>query len=314
MINTTVSNTSSALEIRNLSKRFGDNQVVDEISFSVPAGSVYGFVGANGAGKTTTMRMILGLLRADSGEISVMGEPVTFGATATNRHIGYLNDVPEFYNYLTPREYLHLCGDIVGMSRDDIESRSTELLELVGLSNVTKRIGSFSRGMKQRLGMAAALYARPSLLICDEPTSALDPFGRKEILEVLRAIRGETTVIFSTHILSDVERICDYMCVLHKGDIVMSGTIEELKSAHKSDSLRIDFSTDVECAQLLKALPAELVTRAEQITSTELVIHTEDLKVAQRMLMDTLLDLGITVQRLEILEPTLENLYLEVAQ
>ena len=304
-----------ALRIEGLSKRFGDNQVLDSISFSVPRGSVYGFVGANGAGKTTTMKMVLGLLRSDAGEIYVMDEKVTFGTAPTNRFVGYLNDVPEFYNYLRPTEYLRLCGEVVGMDKGDIKTRTAELLDLVGLAQADKRIGDFSRGMKQRLGMAAALYARPNLLICDEPTSALDPFGRKEILNILREIRGETTVVFSTHILSDVERICDYMCVLHKGDIVLKGTIDELKSSHTSDSLRIDFNSAEELSQLRAALPETLAQATELASDVELLIHVRgDVPAAQRELMDTLLRLDIMPLRFEILEPTLENLYLEVAQ
>ena len=303
-----------ALRIEGLSKRFGGNRVLDSISFSVPTGSVYGFVGANGAGKTTTMKIVLGLMRSDAGEIYVMDEKVTFGTAPTNRFVGYLNDVPEFYNYLRPAEYLRLCGEVVGMDKGAIKRRSAELLDLVGLSQADKRIGDFSRGMKQRLGMAAALYARPNLLICDEPTSALDPFGRKEILNILREIRGETTVVFSTHILSDVERICDYMCVLHKGDIVLKGTIDELKASHKSDSLRLDFNSAEELTQLQSALPEALAQAAEVASDVELLIHVSDVPAAQRELMDTLLHLDIMPLRFEILEPTLENLYLEVAQ
>ena len=299
-----------ALRIEGLSKRFGSNKVLDGISFSVPMGSVYGFVGANGAGKTVTMKIALGLLRSDAGEIYVMDEKVIFGTAPTNRFVGFLNDVPEFYNYMRPTEYLRLCGEVVGMEKAAIKKRSAELLDLVGLTKADKRIGGFSRGMRQRLGMAAALYARPNLLICDEPTSALDPLGRKEILNILREIRGETTVVFSTHILSDVERICDYMCVLHKGDIVLKGTIDELKAAHKSDTLRIDFHNAEHRIHLQAALPTALAQAAELASDVELLVHVSDVPAAQRELMDTLLRLDIMPLRFEILEPTLENLYL----
>ena len=196
------------LAIANLQKRFGDKSVLKGLDLSVPEHSVFGFIGKNGAGKTTTMKTILGLLKADGGEILVSGEKVVYGQTATNRHIGYLPDVPEFYPFMTAPEYLSFCGEITGMSRIEIKSRSNELLKLVGLGNEKHRIKGFSRGMKQRLGIAQALLNRPKLLICDEPTSALDPVGRKEILDILMAVREQTTVLFSTHILSDVERIC----------------------------------------------------------------------------------------------------------
>ena len=245
----------NTLEIRNLSKRFGSHKVIDGISFSVPENCVFGFIGANGAGKTTTMKMILGLLKADGGEIIVCGERVRFGATKTNRLIGYLPDVPEFYNYMRPKEYLRLCGEIVGLSDKTIRARSSELLALVGLSDVNKKVGSFSRGMKQRLGMAQALLGEPKLLICDEPTSALDPLGRKEVLDILQQIKGRTTVIFSTHILSDVERICDRVAVLHKGNIVLERTMDDLKFRHnKSKTITLEFEQEVDSNDILRAL------------------------------------------------------------
>ena len=140
------------LAITNLQKRFGDKSVLKGLDLSVPEHSVFGFIGKNGAGKTTTMKTILGLLKADGGEILVSGEKVVYGQTATNRHIGYLPDVPEFYPFMTAPEYLSFCGEITGMSRIEIKSRSNELLKLVGLGNEKHRIKGFSRGMKQRLG------------------------------------------------------------------------------------------------------------------------------------------------------------------
>ena len=253
------------LEIRNLTKSFNGRKVIDDISFSVPQNCVFGFIGANGAGKTTTMKMVLGLLNADKGEIKVCGERVRFGATETNRLIGYLPDVPEFYGYMRPKEYLRLCGEIVGLSEKTIRTRSDELLELVGLSDVNKKIGGFSRGMKQRLGMAQALISEPKLLICDEPTSALDPIGRKEILGILKQIKGRTTVIFSTHILSDVERICDRVAVLNKGKIVLESEINDLKIGRKSKTITLEFEKEVEPDEVLRALGKDNIvpTRCE---------------------------------------------------
>jgi len=242
------------LRIEHLNKSFGTHKVLDDISFSVPEGSIFGFIGVNGAGKTTTMKIILGLLEADSGEVYVCGEKARFGSAATNRYIGYLPDVPEYYNYMRPKEYLKLCGEITGMSTEKIKARSKELLTLVGLSGVNKKIGSFSRGMKQRLGVAQALLDEPKLLICDEPTSALDPLGRKEILDILLQIKGKTTVIFSTHILSDVERICDSAAVLHKGKIVLCGGLNELRARHSASDETITFASPADKETFL-ALP-----------------------------------------------------------
>ena len=177
------------LQITSLQKRFGDKEVLKGLDLTVPEHSIFGFIGKNGAGKTTTMKTILGLLKADTGEILVNGEKAAYGQTTTNQYIGYLPDVPEFYPFMTAREYLGFCGEITGMTKKEYGERSEELLELVGLAGEKHRIKGYSRGMKQRLGIAQALLNRPKLLICDEPTSALDPVGRKEILDLLLSVR-----------------------------------------------------------------------------------------------------------------------------
>ena len=272
----------SLLSIRGLSKSFGKNNVIDNISFEVPEGSVFGFIGANGAGKTTTMKMILGLLPSDCGEIYVCGEKVSFGATNTNRHIGYLPDVPEFYGYMRPLEYLNLCGEIVGLKSDEIKKRSTELLETVGLTDANKKIKSFSRGMKQRLGVAQALLNKPKLLICDEPTSALDPMGRKDVLDILHEIRGKTTVIFSTHILSDVERICDRLAVLHKSNIVLESNLEDLKLERKSKAIELEFENEIDADEVLRVLKEGNLTPVKcEASNVEMSLECLYLEVAK---------------------------------
>jgi len=298
---------TDVLRIEDLHKRFGTVPVIEGISLTVPAGSVFGFIGENGAGKTTTMKMVLGLLKADSGEVWVCDEKVRFGMTATNRFVGYLPDVPEFYPYMRPREYLRLCGQITGLSETEIRTRSGELLELVGLSTANRKIGGFSRGMKQRLGVAQALIGKPTLLICDEPTSALDPVGRKEVLDILTQIRGDTTVIFSTHVLSDVERICDWAAVLHKGHIVMNGTLSDLKAQHGSNGLRIEFSRSDDLARFVALIPSELVTSR---TDTEMVLNVTD-ETTEMSMLRLLSDNAILPTAFEVLEPSVENLFLE---
>jgi len=296
------------LRIVDLHKSFGTTSVIEGISLTVPAGSVFGFIGENGAGKTTTMKMVLGLIRADSGEVYVCDEKVRFGMTATNRFVGYLPDVPEFYPYMRPREYLRLCGEITGLSDSDIRTRSGELLELVGLSGSNRKIGGFSRGMKQRLGVAQALIGKPTLLICDEPTSALDPVGRKEVLDILTQIRGDTTVIFSTHVLSDVERICDRAAVLHKGHIVLNGTLSDLKAQHGSNGLRIEFSHPDDTARFLALVSEGLVTSH---TDSEVVLGTTTDETTEMSMLRLLSDNDILPVSFEILEPSVENLFLE---
>ena len=295
------------LAIKNLKKSFGSKEVLCGIDMYVPEHSIFGFIGKNGAGKTTVMKAILGLLKADSGEIDVMGKKVHFGRTNTNRHIGYLPDVPEFYSYMTPLEYLTLCGEVCGMDKADIVTRSKDLLEMVGLGQEHRRIKGFSREMKQRLGIAQALLNRPKLLICDEPTSALDPAGRKEILDILLAAKEQTTVLFSTHILSDVERICTEAAFLHDGKIAMQGTIAELRNKRVSDGFIVEVGQKADADTLIKVFDDFQYTE-----KNTLVFHgSEDRFFA---IMKYIAENRMIIQRIERMEPSLESLFLEVTK
>ena len=293
------------LRITGLRKRFGDKEVLNGLDLSVPEHSIFGFIGKNGAGKTTTMKTVLGLLKADAGQITVNGEPVVYGETATNRHIGYLPDVPEFYSFFTAPEYLRFCGEITGMKKSDCEARSKELLELVGLAGEPHRIKGFSRGMKQRLGIAQALLNRPRLLICDEPTSALDPVGRKELLDILRNIREQTTVVFSTHILSDVERICTDVAVLSNGAAEIQGTLSSLKATYRREEYLLETEQEDDLQLLLQTFP-----KASKAGSNRLTFTAQETAAAE--VLRCLSERNIPILKLERVEPTLESLFMEV--
>ena len=301
-----------ALKIDNLHKSFGKNTIINGLSMSIPENTIFGFLGKNGAGKTTTMKMILGFLKKDEGSIKVFGEEVSFGQSKTNRFIGYLQDVPEFYGYMTAKEYLNLCGAITGLSKNEIKNKSVELLELVGLRDVNKRISGYSRGMKQRLGIAQALLNSPKLLICDEPTSALDPLGRKEILDIILKIKDSTTVIFSTHILSDVEAICDHVAVLDKGKNVLEGSIDQLKNIKRKNTIKIRFKSDKE----LKAF--KLLDKFSNLLTNEkgdtLYLIDEENQLKDIDILYELYKLNIFPVELKIEEPTLENIFMEVTK
>ena len=301
-----------ALKIESLHKSFGKNTIINGLSMSIPENTIFGFLGKNGAGKTTTMKMILGFLKKDEGSIKVFGEEVSFGQSKTNRFIGYLPDVPEFYGYMTAKEYLNLCGAITGLSKNEIKNKSEELLELVGLRDVNKRISGYSRGMKQRLGIAQALLNSPKLLICDEPTSALDPLGRKEILDIILKIKDSTTVIFSTHILSDVEAICDHVVVLDKGKNVLEGSIDELKNIKRKNTIKIRFKSNKEL-KVFKSLDkfSNLVTNEK---GDILYLTDEDNKIKDIDILYELYKLNIFPLEIKIEEPTLENIFMEVTK
>lgn len=292
------------LTLSHIEKRFGEKQVLQDVSFSVPEHTVFGFVGQNGAGKTTAMKLILGLLTSDGGEISVNGMPVHYGNTATNRFVGYLPDVPEFYSYMTPAEYLRFCGEVTGMPTKEIKVRCEELLCLVGLEKENRRIKGFSRGMKQRLGIAQALFNRPKLLICDEPTSALDPAGRKELLDILVNAKKQTTVLFSTHILSDVEHICDEIAFLHDGRIVLQGSLEEVRTIKKTTAFELELEQS-EDARMLSSVFPNLKAIGRSSLLLEDAGHLPDV-------LRFLADKRIPVLRIERQEASLEELFMEV--
>lgn len=297
----------NVLEIRGLEKSFGEKRVLKGLDLSVPENSVFGFVGRNGAGKTTAMKAILGLLRVDGGEIYVSGEKVTFGQTATNQNIGYLPDVPEFYPFMTAREYLAFCGESIGMKKSETKERSEELLALVGLADENHRIKGYSRGMKQRLGIAQALLSRPKLLICDEPTSALDPIGRKEILDILGSVKEQTTVLFSTHILSDVERICTSVALLHDGKIAMQGSVDELKRLGRADRFAVESDSEAVAKELVSVFEGAILSEND----TVILEGGEERMLA---VMGFIAEKRLSVRRVERLEPSLESLFLEVVE
>ena len=294
------------LQIQGLHKSFGDKRVLNGLDLAVPEHSIFGFIGKNGAGKTTTMKLVLGLLKADGGDIFVNGEKVTYGQSPTNRYIGYLPDVPEFYGFMTAPEYLRFCGSIGGIIPSETESRAAELLELVGLAGEKHRIKGFSRGMKQRLGIAQALLNRPKLLICDEPTSALDPVGRKEILDILLSVREQTTVLFSTHILSDVERICTDVAFLDNGVICMQGKISEMKAQFRSEEYCLEIERKTDLPLLLHAFAQMRSTGPNQLSFLESEYAVGDV-------MRFLADRRIPLLKLERAEPTVESLFMEVS-
>lgn len=295
------------LHISDLHKRFSDKEVLKGLDLIVPEHSIFGFIGKNGAGKTTTMKTVLGLIKADKGEITVAGERVVYGQTSSNRHIGYLPDVPEFYSFMNASEYLRFCGEITGMKNSEIKSRSAELLELVGLSNEKHRIKGFSRGMKQRLGIAQALMNRPKLLICDEPTSALDPVGRKEILDILTAVREHTTVIFSTHILSDVERICTDVAFLNDGVVGMQGKLSDIKSIYRTEEYIIEADAQKDTLALMQRFNKLQLNENNQLSFRENEHSVYDV-------LNFVAEKKISLLKVERAEPTLESLFMEVVK
>lgn len=301
--------TELAIEIRGLAKHYGEARALDGIDITVPEGSIFGFLGPNGAGKTTTLRIITGLANATAGEARIFGRDVR--ARETRAQIGFLPDVPGFYPWMTAEEFLRFAGGLFGISGSTLDARVTALLDLAGLSDVTTRVGGFSRGMKQRLGVAQALINAPRLLLLDEPTSALDPLGRKEVLDMIASLKGRTTVFFSTHILADVERVCDTVAILDKGRVVTQAPIDELKQRYGAHRLLVEVDRDSDAfAEELRA--RTWASAVEPASDGGLSISIADLAAAQLEIPRMVVERGLALKRLESGEIGLEEVFVDL--
>ena len=302
----------AAIELRGLTKRFGDAIALDGVDLVVRPGVVFGFLGRNGAGKTTALRILSGLARPTAGTAHVLGHDVERATDAIRARIGFLPDVPGFYPWMTAREYLEFAGRLFGLDKATLDARATALLEMAGLASVTTRVGGFSRGMKQRLGIAQALINAPSLLMLDEPTSALDPIGRREVLEMVASLRGRTTVFFSTHILADVERVCDAVAILERGRVVASAGVAELTARATANHLIVEVEDSVAAAAVAGALAGRAWLKSIETDGRALHLAVSDLPSAQREIPAAIAAAGMALRRFEIGETSLEDVFVEL--
>jgi len=301
-----------AIFITGLKKEYKSATALAGVDLVVPEGAIFGFLGPNGAGKTTTLRILAGLARPTSGTARVFGLDTSGDADAVHAMIGFLPDVPGFYKWMTAREYLELSAGLFGIPASVRGERIDTLLELAGLSGVTTKVGGYSRGMKQRLGVAQALINSPRLLLLDEPTSALDPLGRREVLEMIAALAGRTTVFFSTHILADVERVCDTVAVLASGRVVEQAAIDELRSRHGGAQRVVIEVSDPQA--LVAALAGEPWAGAVKRDGRELLVEVTDLEVAFREVPAAVARLGLALRRFEADEVSLEDVFVDLVQ
>jgi ABC-2 type transport system ATP-binding protein len=240
---------SPALVAANLTKVIGARTIVDNVSFALRHGEVFGFLGPNGAGKTTTIRMLVGLIRPTSGRVTVCGHDLRRDFEAAMRCIGCIVENPDLYRFMTGRENLEHFARMLGVGRSEIE----RVAELVALEHrLDQRVGAYSLGMRQRLGIAQALLGNPQLLILDEPANGLDPAGIREIRTLLRrlAVERGMSVFVSSHLLAEIELMCDRVAIIHKGKILKEGDVRELISSRREMELRVD---DVDKAALVLA-------------------------------------------------------------
>jgi len=300
-----------AVETFGLTKEYKSTLAVDHIDLKVPLGSICGFLGKNGAGKTTTIKMLTGLKPPTSGEFAIMGNKECFGKGI--KTVGYLPDVPDFYGYMIGEEFLRLCARLCHVPGDKLEDHIQSLLKQVGLHGVKNKISNYSRGMRQRLGIAQALINNPKVVFLDEPISALDPMGRRDVMDVIKGLK-DSTVILSTHILSDVESICDYVIIIDKGKILIQNSMEGLKEQFAKSTAKITFyeeaqgikfeeaMKDVEKIAIEKVNPLQFSMRSDHVESVEI----------SRITISTLANADIPIKNFDVNVPSLEDIFYEV--
>jgi len=277
------------IETANLTKIFGRKLIaVNNVNLQVDKGVIFGFLGPNGAGKTTTIRLLLGLIKPTAGKVRVFGEEMAFNSSHLRKRIGYLPTNPKFPPKMTPITYLDFIGRLFHLTKDERMTRLSRLLRAVELlASASREIKSFSTGMVTRLGLAAALMNDPELLILDEPTSGLDPAGRKSTLDLIRELGKEKTIFVSSHILSDIDRICTHVGIINEGKIIYSGSIKEMKKLIKNNILRLEVDGNIELlCEKLRAIKGiiNLEKRGDFIVDITFDINVTVIKVVEETL------------------------------
>ena len=295
-----------------LVKRFAQVRALDGLDLVVEKGVVYGFLGPNGAGKTTTMRILSGLARPDQGRAWILDREVGKAGVELRNSIGVLPEEPAFYGWMTAREYLRdFIAPMFALDKAQAARNADEFLERVGLTEAAKRrIAGFSRGMRQRLGLAQALIHRPQVLLLDEPVSALDPAGRKEVLDLIESLRGNTTVLLSTHILADVERVCDVIGIIARGKVIIQDRREDLLARYVLPLYEVEIDGGFEgWLEIARNLP---YVSNVSVSNSTIRLLVDNVELAQRDLMSSLLAENLLVRRFEMIRPSLEDVFLRL--
>ena len=305
-----------AISTVGLTKRYkGGLVALDHLDLDVPSGTIFGFLGPNGAGKTTTLRLLTGLAQATEGSGQVAGIPIGSSDGRLARNIGYLDQDPRFYGWMRGRELLNMVGELHGLHGTELRQRVGEVLEIVGLSAAAhRRIAGYSGGMRQRLGIGQALINQPRVLFLDEPVSSLDPEGRRDVLEIVSRLRGVATVFMSTHILNDVERVCDRVAILNFGHLVVEGPIDELLDRYAQPIYEIEPEPQQAGAldRLAGLLRDQPWAREVKLTSDAVRVFVNDPKVAGPAILPVVAGSGVTLARFERARPSLEDVFLRL--
>ncbi|MCC7353101.1 MAG: ABC transporter ATP-binding protein [Anaerolineae bacterium] len=304
-----------AIRCEKLTKRYNSVTALDSLDLTVPAGIVFGFLGPNGAGKTTTIKLLSGLTRPTAGRAWLAGAEVTAGDGMARARYGYLPEEPTMYGWMSGREFLTFSGQLFGLGGRALAARVEELLEVVDLKEAARRrVGGYSRGMRQRLGLAQSLINRPPVLLLDEPVSALDPMGRREALSLLDRLRREATVFMSTHILADVERVCDRVAILDHGRLVTEAGQAELREKYATPVFEMELEGTGAAEMLRAKIAGESWLAQATAQGDTLRVVASDLTAAKEELPRAVVANGLTLRRYELKLPSLEDVFVRLVR
>jgi len=303
------------VQAQGLRKAYGRIQAVDGLSLEIQEGEIYGLLGPNGSGKTTTILILLGLTEPSGGEVRVAGFNPTREALKVKRIVGYLPENVGFYEDLTARENLRYIARLNGIPDRDSKKRIQEVLEQVGLSDVADRpVGTYSRGMRQRLGIADVLIKQPKLAILDEPTTGIDPEGASQILDMIVEMRNQQglTILLSSHLLHQVQRVCDRVGIMHQGKLVAEGTVDELGAKSSGEGLELEVQVRGAGPELLAAL--EALEGVREVTSEDGRLRISCERDVRAEVARAILEHGAELVELRRRAFTLEEIYLRYFQ
>ncbi|MFC0562209.1 ABC transporter ATP-binding protein [Halalkalibacter alkalisediminis] len=295
------------LEIRNVTKTFKEKTAVNQFSMELQSGECVGLIGPNGAGKSTLIKVISDILDPTEGEVLLDGKKISL----MKREIGYLPQYPNFYSWMTAKETLSFMGQLSGVKKEELTEAIPKILNKVGLSGEeNSRVGTFSGGMKQRLGIAQALLHKPALIVMDEPVSALDPVGRREVLNIIEEIKKETTILLSTHILGDAEEICERFVIIKNGEKIEDTTLTELLNQNSQNKLNIEMaSKDLQWVQIIAK---EEYVKDVEVIGNKVKVEVENIQLNKNMLLKSALMHNVDIAKFEIDNDTLEEIFLKL--
>lgn len=308
------------IEVRNLTKKYGDHFAVQDISFSLEKGKIYGLLGPNGAGKSTTMNIMTGYIAATSGEVIIEGHDIFKEAEEAKKHIGYLPEIPPLYMDMTVWEYLFTVADLKGVPKSERKSMIGDVMEKVMITNMKDRlIKNLSKGYKQRVGIAQTLIGNPDIIILDEPTVGLDPKQIIEIRTLIKQLGEDHTVLISSHILSEIGAVCDHVVIIIKGHLVVSDSTENLEKLFKGqDILCLSAQGELEKIQnILREFPALSIAdmkEAEEAETYRFQLKVQDQADYRKQLFFRFAEAGIPLLEISRAGMSLEDIFLEITE